>query len=91
MPLRNWVPVDKLRAFVRHTISAIVFLVLFKTVALIVKWSIKDTSEIAQSILHGIEEVVLLGVFLYLAWELFSLLLGGKSRSGNGLSTHVFA
>lgn len=91
LPLGNWVPVDKLQAFVRHGICVSAVLVLFKLVALLAQWTLKDASDIAQSFLHTIEELVMVGVVLSLAFELFILIWPRRSQAGKGLSSHVFA
>ena len=86
MRWREWLDLDTIRACVRHATGAIPALLIFALVGLAI-YIVRD--EALRRTLEMIDNLVLVGLFLWLAYQMGCVLWNRRERIGRGL--HVLA
>jgi len=87
MGWQEWLDLDTIRACIRHATGAIPALLIFALVGLAIDYIIMD--ETMRRALVTIDGLALVGLFLWLAYQMGCILWNRRERPGRGL--HVLA
>lgn len=83
MGWQGWVDLDTIRACVRHATGAIPPLLIFALVGILIHYTIRD--EILRRALEGIDGLALVGLFLWLVYQMGCVLWNRREKIGRGL------
>ncbi len=83
----EWLDLDTIRACVRHATGAIPALFIFALVGLAIRYIISD--DILRRALEAIDGLALVGLFLWLIYQMGCILWNRREKIGRGL--HVLA
>jgi hypothetical protein len=70
--LAGWIHIEAIRALVHHTSAVIAAVVLFALVGFLTERLMRDGP--IKHAVRWVDELVLLGLFIYFAYELFTML-----------------
>jgi hypothetical protein len=87
MAWEAWVDLDTIRACVRHASGAIPALLIFALVGILIHHTVRD--DILRRVLEVIDGLALVGLFLWLVYQMGCVLWNRREKIGRGL--HVLA
>lgn len=82
MALREWVDVDFIKIASRHVSGNVVAIVAFRFTALVVNFFVED--QVLKGVIHQIENFTLVGLLLWLVYQLAVLVWSHRIRNGHG-------
>jgi hypothetical protein len=84
MPWGEWVDLDTIKVCVRHATGTIGAVLVFLAVRVVIHFGIEKGT--LQTILEAVDSFVLVGLFVWLAYQMFVILWNRRTRIETPLS-----
>lgn len=82
MPRNDWVDIDTIKVISRHASGVLPAALVFKGIGLIIEWGFKSGT--LKTILIGVDNFCLVGIFIWLAIQMGILLWNRREKIQNG-------
>ena len=80
MPWSEWLDLDNIKAVTQHTSVVAAVVVCYKLIFVLVRWGVEKGA--LRTVLHGLEGMVLVGLFLWFIIQMGLVLWERRVRNG---------